>query len=66
MVAAANPPPGGETDRGDLREAGHHGWAADHPSRLEQFMRRYAIWHKTSALVVCPLVTVATRAARHK
>lgn len=27
--------------------------------------RRYAIWHKTSALVVCPLVTVATPVARH-
>ena len=27
--------------------------------------RRYAIWHRTSALVVCRLVTVTTPAAWH-
>ncbi len=26
---------------------------------------RQLIWHRTSAFVVCPLVTVATPAARH-
>jgi hypothetical protein len=39
----------------------------DHPGLFAcGSRRRYIIWHKTSAVVVCPLVTVATPAARHR